>query len=76
MGLPKANSTSILLFLLSLVMLRVSRCIKITYKHSPVEFPMELLLVGIVYSFIQLCLCLTGNYSGVVLIMFYIMVVV
>ncbi|XP_077189836.1 testis anion transporter 1 isoform X2 [Paroedura picta] len=45
MGLPKANSTSILLFLLSLVMLRVSKCIKITYKHSPVEFPMELLLI-------------------------------
>ncbi|XP_048353818.1 testis anion transporter 1 [Sphaerodactylus townsendi] len=45
MGLPKANSTSILLFLLALVMLRVSKCIKITYKHSPVEFPMELLLI-------------------------------
>uniref|UniRef100_A0A670I887 Solute carrier family 26 member 8 n=1 Tax=Podarcis muralis TaxID=64176 RepID=A0A670I887_PODMU len=44
MGLPKANSTSILLFLLSVLMLRVSKCIKITYKHSPVEFPMELLL--------------------------------
>uniref|UniRef100_A0A670I863 Solute carrier family 26 member 8 n=1 Tax=Podarcis muralis TaxID=64176 RepID=A0A670I863_PODMU len=45
MGLPKANSTSILLFLLSVLMLRVSKCIKITYKHSPVEFPMELLLI-------------------------------
>uniref|UniRef100_A0A8D0KFV2 Solute carrier family 26 member 8 n=1 Tax=Salvator merianae TaxID=96440 RepID=A0A8D0KFV2_SALMN len=45
MGLPKANSTSILLFLLSLLMLRVSKCIKITYKHYPVEFPMELLLI-------------------------------
>nr|XP_056700754.1 testis anion transporter 1 [Euleptes europaea] len=45
MGLPKANSTSILLFLLALVMLRVSKCIKITYKHSPVEFPMELFLI-------------------------------
>ncbi|KAF7244513.1 Testis anion transporter 1, partial [Varanus komodoensis] len=41
MGLPKASSTSILLFLLSLLMLRVSKCIKITYKHYPVEFPME-----------------------------------
>ncbi|XP_034979947.1 testis anion transporter 1 [Zootoca vivipara] len=45
MGLPKANSTSILLFLLSVLMLRVSKCIKITYKHSPVEFPMELILI-------------------------------
>uniref|UniRef100_A0A670I817 Solute carrier family 26 member 8 n=1 Tax=Podarcis muralis TaxID=64176 RepID=A0A670I817_PODMU len=50
MGLPKANSTSILLFLLSVLMLRVSKCIKITYKHSPVEFPMELLLVGTLRS--------------------------
>ncbi|KAH0618616.1 hypothetical protein JD844_017991 [Phrynosoma platyrhinos] len=46
MGLPKANSTSILLFLLSLLMLRVSKCIKITYKHYPVEFPMELILLA------------------------------
>ncbi|KAK9404248.1 SLC26A8: Testis anion transporter 1 [Crotalus adamanteus] len=44
MGLPKANSTSILLFLLSLLLLRVSKCIKITYKHYPIEFPMELVL--------------------------------
>uniref|UniRef100_A0A8C8VKJ4 Solute carrier family 26 member 8 n=1 Tax=Pelusios castaneus TaxID=367368 RepID=A0A8C8VKJ4_9SAUR len=45
MALPKANSTSILLFLVGLVMLRISNCIKITYKHSPVAFPMELLLI-------------------------------
>ncbi|XP_074833535.1 testis anion transporter 1 isoform X2 [Carettochelys insculpta] len=45
MALPKANSTSILLFLVGLVMLRISSCIKITYKHSPVAFPMELLLI-------------------------------
>ncbi|XP_066480710.1 testis anion transporter 1 [Tiliqua scincoides] len=44
-GLPKANATSILLFLLSLLMLRISKCIKITYKHCPVEFPMELFLI-------------------------------
>ncbi|XP_065448451.1 testis anion transporter 1 isoform X1 [Chrysemys picta bellii] len=44
MALPKANATSILLFLVGLLMLRVSNCIKITYKHSPVAFPMELLL--------------------------------
>ncbi|XP_067323202.1 testis anion transporter 1 [Anolis sagrei] len=52
MGLPKANSTSILLFLLSMLMLRVSKCIKITYKHYPVEFPMELLLI-IVFTVIS-----------------------
>ncbi|XP_042321829.1 testis anion transporter 1 [Sceloporus undulatus] len=52
MGLPKANSTSILLFLLSLLMLRVSKCIKITYKHYPVEFPMELILI-IVFTIIS-----------------------
>ncbi|XP_043389337.1 testis anion transporter 1 isoform X3 [Chelonia mydas] len=44
-ALPKANATSILLFLVGLVMLRISNCIKITYKHSPVAFPMELLLI-------------------------------
>ncbi|XP_030417117.1 testis anion transporter 1 isoform X6 [Gopherus evgoodei] len=45
MALPKANATSILLFLVGLVMLRISNCIRITYKHSPVAFPMELLLI-------------------------------
>ncbi|XP_070605066.1 testis anion transporter 1 [Erythrolamprus reginae] len=45
MGLPKANSTSILLFLLCLLLLRVSKCIKISYKHYPIEFPMELVLI-------------------------------
>ncbi|XP_016848736.2 testis anion transporter 1 isoform X2 [Anolis carolinensis] len=52
MGIPKANSTSILLFLLSMLLLRVSKCIKITYKHYPVEFPMELLLI-IVFTIIS-----------------------
>ncbi|XP_010209260.1 PREDICTED: testis anion transporter 1, partial [Tinamus guttatus] len=42
--LPKANATSILLFMVCVVLLRVSKYIKITYKHSPVAFPMELLL--------------------------------
>uniref|UniRef100_A0A8C0GPU1 Solute carrier family 26 member 8 n=1 Tax=Chelonoidis abingdonii TaxID=106734 RepID=A0A8C0GPU1_CHEAB len=49
MALPKANATSILLFLVGLVMLRISNCIKITYKHSPVAFPMELLLVSLLH---------------------------
>uniref|UniRef100_A0A8B9PEA9 Solute carrier family 26 member 8 n=1 Tax=Apteryx owenii TaxID=8824 RepID=A0A8B9PEA9_APTOW len=43
--LPKVNATSILLFLVCVVMLRVSKYIKITYKHSPIAFPMELLLI-------------------------------
>ncbi|NWI10642.1 S26A8 protein, partial [Crypturellus soui] len=43
--LPKANATSILLFMVCVVLLRVSKYIKITYKHSPVAFPMELLLI-------------------------------
>uniref|UniRef100_A0A8C6Z161 Solute carrier family 26 member 8 n=1 Tax=Nothoprocta perdicaria TaxID=30464 RepID=A0A8C6Z161_NOTPE len=43
--LPKANATSILLFMVCVVLLRVSKYIKITYKHSPIAFPMELLLI-------------------------------
>lgn len=46
LALPKANATSILLFLLSMAALRVNTSIKITYKHSPIAFPMELLLVS------------------------------
>ncbi|NXA27388.1 S26A8 protein, partial [Ibidorhyncha struthersii] len=45
LALPKANATSILLFLLSMAALRVNTSIKITYKHSPIAFPMELLLI-------------------------------
>ncbi|KAM6192042.1 testis anion transporter 1 [Sarcoramphus papa] len=45
LALPKANATSILLFLLSMATLRVNTSITITYKHSPVAFPMELLLI-------------------------------
>ncbi|XP_009890035.1 PREDICTED: testis anion transporter 1 [Charadrius vociferus] len=45
LALPKANATSILLFLLSMAALRVNTSIKITYKHSPITFPMELLLI-------------------------------
>lgn len=44
--LPKANATSILLFLLGLATLRVNTSITITYKYSPIAFPMELLLVS------------------------------
>ncbi|XP_054660187.1 testis anion transporter 1 isoform X5 [Grus americana] len=45
LALPKANATSILLFLLSMAALRVNTSIMITYKHSPIAFPMELLLI-------------------------------
>ncbi|KFV60698.1 Testis anion transporter 1, partial [Gavia stellata] len=45
LALPKANATSILLFLLSMAVLRLNTSIMITYKHSPIAFPMELLLI-------------------------------
>ncbi|KFZ52290.1 Testis anion transporter 1, partial [Antrostomus carolinensis] len=45
LALPKANATSILLFLFSMVVLQLSKSIVITYKHSPIAFPMELLLI-------------------------------
>ncbi|KFW76941.1 Testis anion transporter 1, partial [Phalacrocorax carbo] len=45
LALPKANATSILLFLLSMAALRLNTSIIITYKHSPIAFPMELLLI-------------------------------
>ncbi|KAF1654734.1 Testis anion transporter 1, partial [Aptenodytes patagonicus] len=45
LALPKANATSILLFLLSMVAQRLNTSIVITYKHSPIAFPMELLLI-------------------------------
>ncbi|XP_031203832.1 testis anion transporter 1 [Mastomys coucha] len=45
MALPKANSTSILLFLTAVVALRINKCIRITFNRYPIEFPMELLLI-------------------------------
>ncbi|KAM9595594.1 testis anion transporter 1 isoform 1-T2 [Morphnus guianensis] len=50
--LPKANATSILLFLLGMAALRVNTSITITYKYSPIAFPMELLLI-ITFSIIS-----------------------
>eukprot|EP00073_Rattus_norvegicus_P041575 XP_008771003.1 PREDICTED: testis anion transporter 1 isoform X5 [Rattus norvegicus] len=44
-ALPKANSTSILLFLTAVVALRVNKCIRISFNRYPIEFPMELLLI-------------------------------
>ncbi|KAM4835188.1 testis anion transporter 1 isoform 2-T2 [Thomomys bottae] len=44
-GLPKANSTSILLFLTAVVALRINKCIRITFNRYPMEFPMELFLI-------------------------------
>uniref|UniRef100_A0A8C8Z8T4 Solute carrier family 26 member 8 n=1 Tax=Prolemur simus TaxID=1328070 RepID=A0A8C8Z8T4_PROSS len=45
MGLPKANSTSILLFLTAIVALRINKCIRISFNQYPIEFPMELFLI-------------------------------
>ncbi|KAJ8787562.1 hypothetical protein J1605_022877 [Eschrichtius robustus] len=44
-GLPKANSTSILLFLTAVVALRINKCIRISYNQYPIEFPMEIFLI-------------------------------
>uniref|UniRef100_A0A7N4PZ60 Solute carrier family 26 member 8 n=1 Tax=Sarcophilus harrisii TaxID=9305 RepID=A0A7N4PZ60_SARHA len=43
-ALPRANSTSILLFLICMVALRVNKCIKISFKRYPIEFPMEFIV--------------------------------
>uniref|UniRef100_A0A8C0T0W3 Solute carrier family 26 member 8 n=1 Tax=Canis lupus familiaris TaxID=9615 RepID=A0A8C0T0W3_CANLF len=43
--LPKANSTSILLFLTAVVALRINKCIRISFNRYPIEFPMEVLLI-------------------------------
>ncbi|XP_036104556.1 testis anion transporter 1 [Molossus molossus] len=45
MSLPKANSTSILLFLTAVVALRINKCIRISFNRYPLEFPMEIFLV-------------------------------
>ncbi|NXW47827.1 S26A8 protein, partial [Nyctiprogne leucopyga] len=45
LALPKANATSILLFLLGMAVLQLSKSIVINYKHNPIAFPMELLLI-------------------------------
>ncbi|KAG8512111.1 Testis anion transporter 1 [Galemys pyrenaicus] len=44
-ALPKANSTSILLFLTTVVALRINKCIRISFNQYPLEFPMEILLI-------------------------------
>ncbi|XP_048781566.1 testis anion transporter 1 isoform X7 [Lagopus muta] len=55
LALPKSNATSILLFLLSMAMLQISKAIRITYLHSPVAFPMELLLELIAVGLCNIC---------------------
>lgn len=52
LALPKSNATSILLFLLSMAILQISKTIRITYMHSPVAFPMELLLVSVLNAIV------------------------
>ncbi|KAM5166818.1 testis anion transporter 1 [Callospermophilus lateralis] len=44
-GLPKANSTSILLFLTTAVALRINKCIKVSFNQYPINFPVELILI-------------------------------
>ncbi|XP_027244850.1 testis anion transporter 1 isoform X3 [Cricetulus griseus] len=46
-ALPKANSTSILLFLTAVVALRINKCIRISFNRYPIEFPMELFLLRV-----------------------------
>ncbi|XP_004590531.2 testis anion transporter 1 isoform X1 [Ochotona princeps] len=45
LALPKANSTSILLFLTVVVALRINKCVRISFNRYPIEFPMELVLI-------------------------------
>ncbi|XP_066217535.1 testis anion transporter 1 [Saccopteryx leptura] len=45
MSLPKANSTSILLFLTAIVALRINKCIRMAFNQYPIEFPMEAFLI-------------------------------
>ncbi|XP_054037104.1 testis anion transporter 1 isoform X3 [Rissa tridactyla] len=68
LALPKANATSILLFLLSMAALRVSKFIKITYKHCPIAFPMELLLI-ITVTILSNCIHLHAESSSAVVSM-------
>nr|XP_040138495.1 testis anion transporter 1 isoform X3 [Ictidomys tridecemlineatus] len=44
-GLPKANSTSILLFLTTAVALRINKCIKVSFNQYPINFPVEFILI-------------------------------
>ncbi|NXS41051.1 S26A8 protein, partial [Balaeniceps rex] len=68
LALPRANATSILLFLLSMAALRLSTSIMITYKHSPIAFPMELLLI-ITVTIISNCIHLHAESSSAVVSM-------
>ncbi|XP_031464501.1 testis anion transporter 1 isoform X3 [Phasianus colchicus] len=65
LALPKSNATSILLFLLSMAVLQISKTIRITYLHSPVAFPMELLLI-ITATIIANCIHLHAESSSAV----------
>ncbi|XP_021569621.1 testis anion transporter 1 [Carlito syrichta] len=44
-ALPKANSTSILLFLTTAVAMRTNKCVRIFFRQYPIEFPIELFLI-------------------------------
>ncbi|KFV01710.1 Testis anion transporter 1, partial [Tauraco erythrolophus] len=66
LALPKANATSILLFLFSMAVLRVNTYIKVIYKQCPIAFPMELLLI-ITATIISNCIHLHAESSSAVM---------
>uniref|UniRef100_A0A8C3KPL1 Solute carrier family 26 member 8 n=1 Tax=Calidris pygmaea TaxID=425635 RepID=A0A8C3KPL1_9CHAR len=68
LALPKANATSILLFLLGMAVLRISKSIRITYKLYPIAFPMELLLI-IAATVVSNCIRLHAESSSAVVSM-------
>ncbi|XP_065554613.1 testis anion transporter 1 isoform X1 [Lathamus discolor] len=68
LAIPKANATSILLFLLSMAVLQVTASLRIVYKHSLMAFPMELLLI-ITVTIISNCIRLHAESNNAVVSM-------
>ncbi|KAM4645878.1 LOW QUALITY PROTEIN: testis anion transporter 1 [Amazona ochrocephala] len=68
LAIPKANATSILLFLLSMAVLQVTASLRIVYKCSLMAFPMELLLI-ITVTIISNCIRLHAESSNAVVSM-------
>ncbi|KAM8988017.1 testis anion transporter 1 isoform 3-T3 [Ara ararauna] len=68
LAIPKANATSMLLFLLSMAVLQVTASLRIVYKHSLMAFPMELLLI-IIVTIISNCIRLHAESNNTVVSM-------
>ncbi|XP_057260023.1 testis anion transporter 1 isoform X3 [Pezoporus wallicus] len=68
LAIPKANATSILLFLLSMAVLQVTASLRIVYKRSLMAFPMELLLI-ITVTIISNCIRLHAESNNAVISM-------